>query len=57
MDEREYYSLLIEAKMEDYALNWDCLNSMIRDLGELATRFSPDGFQHSLHNLVKITCH
>lgn len=56
ISEREYYSQLIDTKMNDYALNWDYLNRMIRDLGELATYFSPDGLQKSLHYLVKITC-
>jgi hypothetical protein len=35
-EERECYSMLIEAKMENHTLDWRYLNYMIDDLCELA---------------------
>lgn len=53
-EERECYSMLIEAKMENHALDWRYLNYMIDDLCELADQVSPENLQRSLRYLRKI---
>lgn len=56
-EEREYYSMLIEAKMENHTLNWSYLNYMIDDLCELADQVSPENLRRSLRYLRKILTH
>lgn len=53
-EEREYYSMLIEAKMENHNLDWRYLNYMINDLCELADWVSPENLGRSLKYLRKI---